>query len=155
MKIIEANEGQKISYSTTKTWLNVGDQIMLNLKKYEADNDVHIDITSDMAGNLETGVGLLYVAQVDIPARAYTEEEIPNPDYSEETENSQKTIIKRDPVPFSMDNVTLTLFALKEGLVTKWIYRKRKVVIKWIQLYPTYNHRYGFRKSQGISSSGI
>ena len=45
MKIIEANEGQKISYSTTKTWLNVGDQIMLNLKKYEADNDVHIDIT--------------------------------------------------------------------------------------------------------------
>ena len=117
MKIIEANEGQKISYSTTKTWLNVGDQIMLNLKKYEADNDVHIDITSDMAGNLETGVGLLYVAQVDIPARSYTEEEIPNPDYSEETENSQKTIIKRDPVLFSMDNVTLTLFALKEGVI--------------------------------------
>ena len=58
MKIIEANEGQKISYSTTKTWLNVGDQIMLNLKKYEADNDVHIDITSDMAGNLETGQSL-------------------------------------------------------------------------------------------------
>ena len=78
MKIIEANEGQKISYSTTKTWLNVGDRIVLNLKKYEADNDVHIDITSDMAGNLETGVGLLYVAQVDIPARTYTEEEIPN-----------------------------------------------------------------------------
>ena len=50
MKIIEANEGQKISYSTTKTWLNVGDQIMLNLKKYEADNDVHIDITSDKIG---------------------------------------------------------------------------------------------------------
>lgn len=70
-----------------------------------------------MAGNLETGVGLLYVAQVDIPARAYTEEEILNPDYSEETENNQKTIIKRDPVPFSMDNVTLTLFALKEGVI--------------------------------------
>ena len=27
MKIIEANEGQKISYSTTKTWLNVGDHV--------------------------------------------------------------------------------------------------------------------------------
>ena len=25
--------------------------------------------------------------------------------------------IKRDPVPFSMDNVTLTLFALKEGVI--------------------------------------
>lgn len=116
MKVIEANEGQKITYSTDKTWLKIGDQIMLNLKNYEADNDVHIDITSDMAGNLGTGVGLLYVAQVDIPARAYTEEEIPNPDYSEETEYLDKTIIKREPVPFSMENVTLTLFTLKEGV---------------------------------------
>lgn len=117
MKIIEANEGQKDFLFHNENLAERRRQIMLNLKKYEADNDVHIDITSDMAGNLETGVGLLYVAQVDIPARAYTEEEIPNPDYSEETENSQKTIIKRDPVPFSMDNVTLTLFALKEGVI--------------------------------------
>ena len=116
MKIIEANEGQKISYSTTKTWLNVGDQIMLNLKKYEADNDVHIDITSDMAGNL-ADLHMEGGKLRKITMRAYTEEEIPNPDYSEETENSQKTIIKRDPVPFSMDNVTLTLFALKEGVI--------------------------------------
>lgn len=117
MKVIEANEGQKIDYSTDKTWLKIGDQIMLNLKTYEADNAVHIDITSDMTGQLGTGSGLLYVAQVDIPARAYTEEEIPNPDYSEETEYLEKTIIKREPVPFSMENVTLTLFALKEGVL--------------------------------------
>lgn len=32
MKIIEANEGQKISYSTTKTWLNVLIESDWNLK---------------------------------------------------------------------------------------------------------------------------
>lgn len=117
MNIIEANEGQKISHSVNGNWLNIGDQIMLNLKSRESDSDVHIDITSDMAGHIGTGVGLLYVAQVDIPARKYTETEIDNPDYDEAAETSQKTIIKREPVPFSMDNVTLTLFALKEGVI--------------------------------------
>lgn len=117
MKVIEANEGQKISHSVNGNWLNIGDQIMLNLKAREADNDVHIDITSDMTGQIGTGVGLLYVAQVDIPARAYTETEVDNPDYNEGVETSQKTIIKREPVPFSMNNVTLTLFALKEGVI--------------------------------------
>lgn len=116
MNIIEANEGKKISYSVNGNWLNIADQIMLNLKTYEADNDVHIDITSDMTGQIGTGIGLLYVAQVDIPARAYTETEVSNPDYNAEAEMSQETIIKREPVPFSMDNVTLTLFALKEGV---------------------------------------
>lgn len=42
IKIVEANEGQKISYSVNKNWLNIGDQIMLNLKSREADYDVHI-----------------------------------------------------------------------------------------------------------------
>ena len=32
IKIVEANEGQKISHSVNKNWLNIGDQIMLNLK---------------------------------------------------------------------------------------------------------------------------
>ena len=56
------------------------------------------------------------MAQVDIPARKYDESEIENPDYDEESENSSPTIIKREPIPFSMENVTLTLFALKEGV---------------------------------------
>ena len=64
------------------------------------------------------------MAQIDIPARQYTETEIDNPDYvpdADETGESggmgnSKKIIKRDPVPFSMENVTLTLYALKEGV---------------------------------------
>ena len=32
------------------------------------------------------------------------------------------------------------LFCRAEGLATKWIYRNGEMVIKWIRLYPTYNH---------------
>jgi len=116
MNIIEANEGQKISHSVTGNWLNLGDRIMLNLANNEADNDVHIDVTADAAGRLGTGNGLYYVAQIDIPARSYNETEVENPDYNPEDNTSSKTKINREPVPFSMDNVTLTLFALKEGV---------------------------------------
>ena len=63
------------------------------------------------------------MAQVDIPARKYDETEVPNPDYVEPTEDDDtdagyvnKTITKREPLPFSMENVTVTLFALKEGV---------------------------------------
>lgn len=96
---------------------------MLNLKKSEAGHDVHIDITSDAFGRLNTGAGAYYVAQVDIPARKYDETEVPNPDYVEPAEDDDtgagyfnKTITKREPLPFSMENVTVTLFALKEGV---------------------------------------
>ena len=117
IKIVEANEGQKISHSVNKNWLNIGDQIMLNLKSREADYDSYIEITSDEFGALGTGSGLYYVAQVDIPARQYTETEVENPDYNEEEPSSSKTTIKREAVPFSIDKVTLTLFALKEGVI--------------------------------------
>ncbi|MCM1234197.1 MAG: hypothetical protein NC489_29180 [Ruminococcus flavefaciens] len=124
MKVIEANEGQKISYTAMGNWLNIGDQIMLNLEKMESDKAEHRDISADAFGKLQTGEGLYYVAQIDIPAREYTETEIKNPDYDPDASESgesggmgnSETIIKRDPVPFSMENVTLTLYALKEGV---------------------------------------
>jgi hypothetical protein len=124
MKIISANEGPKIPYTVMGNWLNIGDQIMLNLEKIESDRPEHRDICADAFGSLQTGEGLYYVAQIDIPARQYTETEIDNPDYvpdADETGESggmgnSKKIIKRDPVPFSMENVTLTLYALKEGV---------------------------------------
>lgn len=123
MKVIEANEGRKIDYDESGTWLMFDDQISLNLKKLEADNDVHIDISANAFGKLQTGEGVYYVAQVLIPARQYEETEVKNPDYVEPEETDEfgtgyvrRTIIKKDPVPFSMDNVTLTLYALKEGV---------------------------------------
>ena len=125
MNIISANEGPKIPYTIMGNWLNIGDQIMLNLEKIESDRAEHRDVSADAFGSLQTGEGLYYVAQIDIPARQYTETEIDNPDYDPDAEaagesggmgNSEK-IVKRDPVPFSMDNVTLTLYALKEGVL--------------------------------------
>ena len=116
MKIVERGEGKKISYSEVGNWLNVGDQLMFNLSKMEDDAAVHIDVMGSSNGKLRESEGVYYVAQIDIPPRAYTETEIDNPDYSPETEGSQKKIIKRDPVPFSMDNITLTLFDLREGV---------------------------------------
>lgn len=125
MKVISANEGPKIPYTVMGTWLNIGDQIMLNLEKAESDRPEHRDITADAFGNLHTGEGLYYVAQIDIPARQYTETEVDNPNYvSGSDENGEyggmggsEKSIKRDPVPFSMENVTLTLYALKEGVI--------------------------------------
>ena len=125
MKIIEANEGPKISHTTMGNWLNLGDQIMLNLETMESEKPEHRDICADAFGKLHTGEGLYYVAQIDIPARGFLEKEIENPDYDAENEEGGEesgmsgkspTIIQKDPIPFSMDNVTLTLYALKEGV---------------------------------------
>ena len=58
--------------------------------------------------------------------------------------------LRRSPWPIALYDS----FSQNEGLVTKWIYRKQKVVIKWIQLYPTYNHRYGLMISWLLSSEG-
>lgn len=127
MKVIEANEGRKVEYEENGSWLNFDDQISLNLKRMEADHDVHVDITADAFGRLQTGEGVYYVAQLTIPACQYEETEIENPDYVEPGEGEEadefsgghvnQTITKKDPVPFSMDNVTLTLYALKEGVL--------------------------------------
>ena len=127
MKVIEANEGRKVQYEENGSWLIFDDQISLNLKKLEADSDVHIDITANAFGKLQTGEGAYYVAQLTIPARQYAETEVKNPDYVEPAEPEEedefsaghvnRTITKKDPVPFSMDNVTLTLYALKEGVL--------------------------------------
>ena len=127
MKVIEANEGRKVEYEQNGSWLIFDDQISLNLKKLETDNDVHIDITANAFGKLQTGEGVYYVAQLTIPARQYEESEIENPDYMEPSEDEEadefgaghvsRTITKKNPVPFSMDNVTLTLYALKEGVL--------------------------------------
>lgn len=127
MKVINANEGPKIPYDVEGNKITFDDEIMLNLEKKEADADVHIDISTDDFGGLITGIGRDYVAQIDIPARAYEEipveaeesEEAPTAD-SEENDGGMGASgdrIERIPIPFSMDNVTLTLFALREGVV--------------------------------------
>ncbi len=123
MKVIEMNEGAKIPYDVNGNKITFNDEIMLNLEKKEADADVHIDISTDDFGGLITGIGRDYVAQIDIPARAYEEIESEDAENAEGTDNTGDSTAMsggntiRVPVPFSMDRVTLSLFALREGVI--------------------------------------
>lgn len=129
MKIIEKNEGAKIPYEIKgdKIVFN-DDELTLNLARYERDDANHIDICRDKCGNLVSGVipGIAetYVAQIDIPARAYEEREIEGAAAearaqadSEETGGApggmmDRQTMEREAVPFDINKCVLTLWAL-------------------------------------------
>lgn len=102
MIIIEKNEGPKIEYEEIGKKICFDDDLTINLAKREEDDPVHIDVCYDTNGDLVIGAaaGRAYVAQIDIPARSYTEE----------GEGEEVTFI---PVPLDMDKVTLTLWAIE------------------------------------------
>lgn len=101
MIVIEVNVGPKIDYEVNNTKITFDDELMLNLKKYEQDYPVSIDICADNNRNLGTSPAKRYVAQIEIPAREYE-------DIVEEGE-----VTGREPVPFNMDRVTLKLYSLE------------------------------------------
>ena len=102
MIIIEKNEGTKIEYEVSGKKVCFDDDLTINLAKREEDDPVHIDVCFDADHDLVIGAaaGRSYVAEIDIPAREYTEEG--------EGEEAQRT-----PVPLDMDKVTLTLWAIE------------------------------------------
>lgn len=112
MNIVEVNAGPKIPYSVSKNKITFDDELMLNLEKCERDFDVSIDVCIDKFGMLTTGLGVAYAAQIEIPARQYIETQVENPEHNPEEEMSRETITSREPVPFSMANVTLKLYAI-------------------------------------------
>lgn len=115
IQVIEKNEGTKLDYEAVGTKLFLGDdEIMVNLAKYEKDEPVHIDVVRNWDGALATSIGkndddLSYAAQIDIPARAYTEkvEKVPVMDGEGEVEQTTKI-----PVKFDISRCTLTLWAI-------------------------------------------
>lgn len=95
-------ETNHIDHSKRGNKLTLGDdELTLNLSKYEQDDPKHIDICFDATGCLVIGTatGRKYVAEIDIPARRYTEEVS-----GEET--------TREPVDFDINLCTLTLWAV-------------------------------------------
>lgn len=112
MNIVEKNIGPKIEYSVNGTKLNLNDELILDLAKYERDFDVNLDICENEFNMLVIGLGRRYVAQIHIPARQYKEVPVENTD--EGTENEEESTILK-PVPFSMENVTLTLWTIEGG----------------------------------------
>ena len=77
MTVIEKNSGTKISYEVVKNKICFDDDLTINLAKREDDRDVHIDVCYDSYGELVIGAaaGRSYVAEIDIPARRYTQPE--------------------------------------------------------------------------------
>ncbi|MGN0332160.1 MAG: hypothetical protein ACI4D9_03900 [Lachnospiraceae bacterium] len=113
MNVVEMTQGEKIPYVVNKNKITFDDELTLNVQKLERDFDVVIDVCIDKYGMLTAGtLGLKYAAQIEIPSRQYTEKEVENPDYDPDDENSRETVTEREPVPFSMDNVTLKLYAI-------------------------------------------
>lgn len=95
-------EDNHIEYEVAGNKITFGDdELTLNLSRYEQDDPKHIDICSDTTGCLVIGTstGRKYVAEIDIPARQYTEEE----------QGEETTIV---PVPFDINRCTLALWAI-------------------------------------------
>ena len=115
MIVIDKNEGPKLAYKVKGNKLTLGDdEITLNLERYEQDYAQHIDVVRDTAGCLATSIGaaaegLAYAAQIDIPARAYID--VPAP--AEMSHDGEDPGTIPEPVPFDMDKVTLTLWAIE------------------------------------------
>ncbi len=118
MEIIKhpADTENTIQYDIEGNMISFNDgELAFNLARREKDYPVHFDICADDMGALISGVltGMRYMAQIDIPARRYEEVQITNPSYDPEDSNSSETITMAQPVPFDIDNCTLTLWELE------------------------------------------
>ncbi len=93
MIVKEINAGQKIAYEVAGNKITFGDdELMLNLSKYERDQEVILNICNDDDGILIAGLSKYFVANIVIPARSY---------------------IDGTPVPFDMTRVELGLWSLE------------------------------------------
>lgn len=109
MIVIEKNEGRKISYEIFGNKICFDDDLTINLAKREEDDPVHIDICYDEDNALVIGAaaGRMYVAEIDIPARQYIEKKV------EAEIGEGESSLEYESVPFDMDKVTLTLWAVE------------------------------------------
>ncbi|MGL5714167.1 MAG: hypothetical protein ACRCX2_14195 [Paraclostridium sp.] len=108
MRIIEKNEGRKIPYEVMKTKVIFDDMLMVDLARYQKDEEQVIDICIDNNEMLSMGLTGWYVANIVIPPKQYDlvengVDENNNPKY----EKVAKAL--------NMDEVTLHLWALPEN----------------------------------------
>jgi hypothetical protein len=103
MITVEKNQGDKVAYELQGDVLAFrGGELALDLSKYERDFPVHIDVCSNEYDMLVVGPSRMYVAEIDIPARGYDEEQTGDP------ENPVALV----PRAFDVSKVQLTLWAL-------------------------------------------
>lgn len=110
-KTPEAEE-RHVPYEIEGNLLTIDDYLTLKLHKYEQDEDRHLDICRDKMGGVIMGVipgvAITYVAQIDIPARTYHEEE------TVETNENGEPIKIPVPDPYDPAKTTLTLWETEE-----------------------------------------
>lgn len=107
MVIINKNNGRKIDVTVSGTKIYFGDdELMLNAARYQRDFPVHVDVCMNNDHQLVLGTweGMYYVAEVDIPAKQYTEPEQP----ADPMQGGDPPAL----IPLSMDDVTCTLWSL-------------------------------------------
>lgn len=103
--MVEKTGGIKVDLRVSGTKVYLGDdEMVLNLSKYERDDPVHIDIGLNARGFLTFGVSDRYAVQIDIPGREY--ELVDSGELDENGVSRMKKVAK----PFSMNNVTITLW---------------------------------------------
>ena len=103
--MVEKTGGIKVGLRVSGTKVYLGDdEMVLNLSKYERDDPVHIDIGLNARGFLTFGVSDRYAVQIDIPGREY--ELVDSGELDENGVSRMKKVAK----PFSMNNVTITLW---------------------------------------------
>lgn len=117
MEIIYKNDGTYVDYEVSGNKITFDDELMLNLGKYERDNEVIIDICRDnKTGSLVCGVpeSGKYVAQVTIPPREYEEtvDETMTVAKNQESDGMMEDGISREAIAFSMAKCTLALWAM-------------------------------------------
>ena len=126
MIVKEKNEGAKIPYTVKGSKITFDDELMVNVQRFERDDPAHIDICRDRFGNLVTGVipgyAEMYVAQIDIPPRAYEVREIEGAAEEAQADSEEaggapggmmdRQTTERVAIPFDVEKCTLTLWAL-------------------------------------------
>jgi len=77
MIVKEKNEGTKITYKVNGNLITFGDgqDLTINLKKYERNEQTQVDITMNVDGMILVGTGQdgYFIAQITIPAKEYVE----------------------------------------------------------------------------------
>jgi hypothetical protein len=106
MTVYKKNEGSYIPYELSGTRLSLQNSALtLDLSELQRDDPIHLDISADASGRLVTGPSHRYVAEVELPARAYTIEKGVFDDFG------FPQLFKR-AAPLDPDQVTLTLWSV-------------------------------------------
>lgn len=108
MKIENKGNAPFIDYAidTDKNKITFGDdELSFRLDKQQQDEPVVIDVFRDATGALGMGSGDYFAAEIQIPAREYTESEVEGDDGNMETVKTAKD--------FNIDDCTLILWGIE------------------------------------------